>query len=207
MKNPDMLEAFLGQVPEAEREDARQLVHGMRLFALSAQKDLSPKVDLPMLAARSALVGLRSKRLRSCLDLVLTSLLVGEANPKACARFGTWPESEWLPGVGDRTPLPRKRIREAWEHLRSHCPAEVRIPTPGEHDSSVVECLLTLAVQVHMEAPWIRLWRIRFEWIQKGPGCAEKSLKRWWEQHGVDVCPRLRRSVREHRAVFALVAG
>lgn len=207
MDNQDMLEAYLNQVPESEREGARQLVHGMRLFAISAQKDLSPRVDLPLVAARSALLGLRTKTLQRCLDLLLGSLLMPSRPSQLDTDFGSWPESRWFEEGRIEEAIPRERVARAWRYLRGQAPQDDSFPIPGDSPESAATKLLNLAGRMHMALPWIRLWRIRCEWIQKGPRFADRALKRWCEQFGDGADHGCWDSAMAHRSALAMATG
>jgi hypothetical protein len=211
MGSPDMLEAFLDQVPGAEREGARQLVHGMRLFALSAQKDLSPAADLPLLAARNALCSMQDRELQNCLDLIMHSLLGMPAAGRESVAFGTWPESAWFPigwsGAQDESRTATRAVEEAWIQLRATVPSETSLPLPGATWDSAATEILALAPHWRMSRAWIRLWVIRLGWVRNGPSVAEKALARWWSRFGAEPNIRLSREVAWHRAALASAHG
>ncbi|MBL4771164.1 MAG: hypothetical protein JKY61_08490, partial [Planctomycetes bacterium] len=206
-----MLEAFMAEVQEDERDSIRQLVHGMRLFALSAQKDLSPKVDLPMIAAKNALRSLQSGRLQVCLDLILDRTLRMAGVGIGQGTFGIWPESAWLPGALDMDACSpeedARRLAGAWSYLRGAVPEGTILPLPGVSWRRSVERVLSIAAQLDMPRAWVRLWKLRMEWVLKGPDCAEKSLGRWSDSFGSDASAGLLETVALHRATLAFGRG
>ncbi|MFT5057613.1 MAG: hypothetical protein ACI89E_000378 [Planctomycetota bacterium] len=211
MGSPDMLEAFLDQVPDEEKEGARQLVHGMRLFALSAQKDLSPAADLPLLAARNALCCMQDRELQNCLDLIMNSLLGMPAAGRESVGFGTWPESAWFPmgssGAQVEASTANRAVEEAWIQLRATVPSDTCLPLPGATWDSAATDILALAPHWRMSRAWIRLWVIRLGWVRNGPSVAEKALTRWWGRFGAEPTIRLSREVAWHRAALASAHG
>ncbi|MCP5021877.1 MAG: hypothetical protein GY930_08860 [bacterium] len=206
-----MLETFLDGIPGRDKDEARLLVHGMRLFALSAQKDLSPKVDLPILAARTALRDLQVKQLENAMGTVLGMLLQNPTKEHEDQCFGTWPECRWLGkyrtqasgGEGASTSSPE----DAWEYLRECLPAEMKLPVPGTPRIRVAGELLGLARKLHLRQAWILLWKARHDWVVRGPIHAGQAFAQWSKQFEPRTFPRLAREVATHRAALALGVG
>ncbi len=206
-----MLETFLDGVPGRDKDEARLLVHGMRLFALSAQKDLSPKVDLPILAARTALRDLQVKQLEDAVGTVLETLLQNPTKEHEDHCFGTWPECRWL-GESRVQAAGRKAAsaaspEDAWEYLRERLPAEMKLPAPGTPRMKVAEELLGLALKMRLRPAWILLWKARFDWVVRGPIHAGQAFAQWSKRFEPKAFPRLAREVATHRAALALGVG
>ncbi len=210
-RGPDMLEVYLDRIPDTEKEEVRLLVHGMRLFALSAQKDLSPKVDLPILAARAALRDLQVRQLEQALGTILCALLQAPTQKAVEPGFGTWPESRWLEGLTvqgkEAEEASRTKIGEAWHHLRECLPTDLKLPVPGTPWAEVAEELLCMASKIQLAPAWIQLWKARLGWVLRGPAFAEQALARWAKRFDSSSSIGLAQEVAMHRIALSQGAG